>query len=308
MHRQLVKILASALLLTWCGLAWSAEPTGAAFCVTCHDSEDLPDMSRSTHGFKADKRAPDCTNCHGASETHAHKPKGVSKRPSPDVTFGKSANNALSAAARSQACLSCHDKDPDRALWSGSQHVMADVACDSCHKVHSNHDKMVDKSTQADACYTCHKSQRTQMNRPSHHPVPEGKMTCSSCHNVHGSAGPKLAKRDSTNATCYSCHAEKRGPMLHQHEPVVDDCVSCHNPHGSNVAGMLSSRPPMLCKQCHTPHVEGGLGVIGGQGVNVLTPTTRGQNPITVWQGRSCMNCHTQIHGSNNPASQFLLH
>ena len=39
-------------------------------------------------------------------------------------------------------------------------------------------------------------------------------MTCSDCHNVHGSVGPALAKRDSTNETCYTCHAEKRGPFV----------------------------------------------------------------------------------------------
>jgi hypothetical protein len=26
-------------------------------------------------------------------------------------------------------------------------------------------------------------------------------------------------------------------------------------------------------------------------------------NVAGMWQGRSCMNCHTQVHGSNNPSS-----
>jgi DmsE family decaheme c-type cytochrome len=82
-------------------------------------------------------------------------------------------------------------------LWSGSQHHMANVTCDTCHKTHANKDKIVSKAAQAEVCYTCHKEQRAQVNKPSHHPDPEGKMTCSDCHNVHGSTGPKLAKRDS---------------------------------------------------------------------------------------------------------------
>ena len=45
-------------------------------------------------------------------------------------------------------------------------------------------------------------------------------MTCSDCHAVHGSAGPKLAKRDTVNTTCYTCHAEKRGPFVWEHAPV----------------------------------------------------------------------------------------
>ena len=184
------------------GSAWSAEPVGAALCVTCHDSDDLPDMSRSAHGFTADKRAPDCISCHGASDAHAHnrRPAGVSERPHPDRMFTK--KSTTPANERSAACLACHNKDAKRALWAGSQHDAADIACNSCHKIHGNSDKVLSKATQTDVCYTCHKEQRTQMNRPSHHPVPEGKMSCSDCHNPHGSAGPKLVKRDSINDTC----------------------------------------------------------------------------------------------------------
>lgn len=293
---------------------WGAEPepTGAAFCVTCHDEEDLPDMSRSAHGFAADKRAPDCISCHGASDTHAHKPAGASERPKPDVRFGE--KSPVAAAGRSRACQSCHDRDAKRALWAGSQHQAADVACDSCHKVHANRDKALDKSAQADLCFACHKQQRSQMNRPSHHPIPEGKMTCSDCHNVHGSAGPMLAKRDNFNDTCYTCHAEKRGPFVHPHEPVGEDCANCHNAHGSTVAGMLKARAPLLCQQCHTPHVQGDVGAIVGQrGVfgpaapgqtaPLMTNTTGGKNVVNIWQGRSCANCHTQVHGSNNPSA-----
>jgi len=115
---------------------------------------------------------------------------------------------------------------------------------------------------------------------------------------VHGSAGPKLVKRDSINDTCYTCHAEKRGPFVHPHEPVAEDCSTCHNAHGTTVAAMLKARPPLLCQQCHTPHAATGVGLVPGQ----LTGATRGQNSVTIWQGRSCMNCHTQVHGSNNPS------
>jgi len=281
-------------------------------CIECHDSEDLADNSRSAHGFAADKRAPACTTCHGASPTHVKKPEGVKERPRPDISFAKKTPH--SAEARSAVCLGCHDRDSKRALWAGSQHAAADVACNSCHKVHANHDKaLAKKGDEAQLCYSCHKEQRAQMSRPSHHPVPEGKMACSDCHNPHGSAGPKLVKRDSTNATCFECHAEKRGPFVHQHEPVVDDCSNCHNPHGSTVAAMLKSRPPLLCQQCHTPHVAGGVGAVAGQpGVRTIAPgqvqplimaTTSGKNVVNIWQGRSCLNCHTQVHGSNNPSA-----
>jgi DmsE family decaheme c-type cytochrome len=290
--------------------AWAAGETGAKLCVTCHDEEDLPDMSRTAHGFSADKRTPDCISCHGPSPTHAKKPADVKERPRPDRMFIRS--YASPPAERNAACLNCHNKDPQRALWASSQHAGADLACNSCHKIHANRDKVLSKATQTEVCYSCHKEQRTQLNKASHHPIPEGKMSCADCHNVHGSAGPKLVKRDSTNATCYTCHAEKRGPFVHQHEPVVEDCANCHNPHGSNVAALLKARPPLLCQQCHTPHVAGSVGALAGQsGVSspaagltqpLINATSSGKNVVNLWQGRSCLNCHTQIHGSNNPS------
>jgi DmsE family decaheme c-type cytochrome len=310
MHRVWRSALIALAVL--CGPAWSAtEPTGAAFCVTCHDEDDLPDMSRSAHAAASDKRIPDCIACHGESKDHARKPANVSERPRADRRFGKKA--AMPAHERTAVCLGCHDKVARHALWSGSPHETADLACENCHRVHANHDRMLTRETQTEACFACHKEQRAQMNRPSHHPLPEGKMTCSDCHNAHGSGGPKLAKRETTNDTCFTCHAEKRGPFVHAHEPVAEDCSNCHNPHGSTIPAMLTARAPMLCQQCHTPHVAGGVGAVGGQ-PGVFTPgpggsppqvgaVTGGKNVVNLWQGRSCMNCHTQVHGSNNPSA-----
>jgi DmsE family decaheme c-type cytochrome len=298
-----------------------ADAEASKACVKCHDKEDLPDMSRSAHAATADARTPTCVTCHGPSPTHVNKPAGVKERPHPDRLFSKSGGSP--ASERNAACLACHTKDAQRTLWHGSAHEAADVACSSCHKIHANHDKVLAKATQTEVCFACHKEQRTQMQRPSHHPVPEGQMSCSDCHNPHGSAGEHLARRDSTNDTCYTCHAEKRGPFVHQHEPVTQDCATCHNPHGSTVASLLKARAPLLCQQCHTPHVAGGVGAVGGQpGVYppavpgqvapAITAVTGGKNVVNIWQGRSCTNCHTQVHGSNNPSTtgptpQFLF-
>jgi DmsE family decaheme c-type cytochrome len=282
------------------------DAEASAVCLGCHE-EHQQQMARSAHSVAADARTPTCVSCHGASEKHAGDPAEVK----PDRHFKGKA--ALSAADASASCLNCHDKDARRALWATSAHPAADVGCTSCHKVHVNSDRALAKRTQADVCYACHKEQRAHANRPSRHPVAEGKMTCSDCHSVHGSAGPKLAKRDSTNDTCFLCHAEKRGPFVYSHHS-NEDCGQCHHPHGSNVPAMLTARAPMLCQQCHTPHVSGDVGALGGQ-PGVFPPPVPGQsspavppgssakNVVNMWQGRSCMGCHTQVHGSNNPAT-----
>ncbi|HJV54307.1 MAG TPA: DmsE family decaheme c-type cytochrome [Noviherbaspirillum sp.] len=273
---------------------------GDAKCTSCHDEADSPQLlaiGRTRHGTNADERTPTCTKCHGESNSHADY-KGSDKPPKPDVTFTKNTKN--SAEERSGACLSCHKKDANRSHWAGSTHQARDVACSSCHTVHAGHDKVRDKKTQPEVCFACHKEQRTQVNRPSHHPIMEGKVACSDCHNTHGSAGPKLMKRDSVTETCYTCHMEKRGPFVHNHQPVDEDCSNCHNPHGTTAESMLKARPPFLCHQCHTPH--GGFipQVVGNQ---VVAPgaTGAGKSGANVTQGRACMNCHTQVHGTNNP-------
>ena len=287
------------------------DAEASSLCQACHEEHQLQ-MAGHKHSVSADPRTPSCVSCHGASDKHAENPAEVK----PDKRFkGKDALRGNDASA---ACLTCHEKDYGRVVWATSPHPSADVACTSCHKAHVSRDPVLAKATEPSVCYTCHQAQRTQVNLASRHPIAEGKMGCSDCHEVHGSAGPKLVKKDSTNDTCYTCHAEKRGPFVHPHQPVTEDCASCHNPHGSSVSRMLTARAPILCQQCHTPHVAGSVGALGGQpGVfppavpgqfqSEVTATSGGKNVVNMWQARSCLNCHTQVHGSNNPASGALL-
>ena len=280
---------------------------GDAKCTKCHDEADGPELlaiGKTKHGTRADDRAPTCTSCHGESVEHLGH-KGSGKPPKPDRIFSKS----IAAEARNDACLGCHQKDSKRSHWVGSTHETREVACSSCHKVHTAKDQVRDKRTQAEVCFTCHKEQRTQYQRPSRHAILEGKISCSDCHNVHGSIGPKLLKRDSTVETCYQCHMEKRGPFVRSHEPVNEDCGNCHTPHGSNAEFMLKARPPFLCNECHSPH-GAQMPQIAGQSA---AATPLGKNAVTYTQGRGCVNCHTQVHGSNNPSRsesptpQYLL-
>jgi len=286
-----------------------------AKCTSCHDEADSPKLlsiGKTRHGTTADHRTPTCTSCHGDSDAHL-KHKGSDKPPKPDRTFGKATQTP--PEVRNQACLSCHEKDSKRHMWQGSPHETRGLACSSCHQIHTAQDKVRDKRTQPEVCFTCHKEQRSQVNKPSHHPIPEGKITCSDCHNAHGSPGPKLLVKRSVNATCYTCHAEKRGPFVHNHAPVVEDCGNCHNPHGTIADSLLKTRPPFLCQQCHDPanHLAQVPGVAGRVDSNrlanssgtpgLLSRGTNTMNSIGETQGRACLNCHTQIHGSNTPAN-----
>jgi DmsE family decaheme c-type cytochrome len=280
---------------------------GDAKCTRCHDEgDDKPVLAiaQTRHGVKADGRTPTCTSCHGESDRHINKPADATERPKPDVLFkGKGKSEA---AAINGQCLNCHQAGK-RAHWSGSKHEMEGLACSNCHAVHTPHDNVLTKATQPEVCFACHKTERAQTHRISHHPVNEGKVVCADCHNPHGSTGPKLLAEDSVNDTCYTCHAEKRGPFLWEHAPVQDDCTNCHTPHGSTNAPLLKARAPWLCQECHSG--DHGKNLYSGANLPAGNVTTvnglqglANQSPPAQANARACLNCHVLVHGSNHPA------
>jgi DmsE family decaheme c-type cytochrome len=125
-------------------------------------------------------------------------------------------------------------------------------------------------------------------------PIREGKLTCSNCHNPHGSVygTESLIREASINDNCYKCHADKRGPLLHEHAPVRENCLNCHEAHGSNHEYLLKVQRPRLCAECHSFAHGGQPGLAANQ--------------IYAF-GHGCNNCHTQIHGSNHPSGAFFL-
>jgi DmsE family decaheme c-type cytochrome len=294
-----------------------------AVCTKCHDASEIKPVLaiyQTKHGVKGDSRTPSCQSCHGDSEDHVKNTAGKATRNMPDVVFGTKRGSSGAYApsetkAQNAACLSCHNKDLKRTHWAGGAHQVGDVACASCHELHTAHDKVRDKQTQPEVCFACHKEQRADSIKFSHHPIGEGKVVCSDCHNPHGSAGPKLLKKNTVTETCYSCHAEKRGPFLWEHQPATEDCTTCHTPHGSNITPLLKSRPPFLCDECHNgPHnstVPYGRGAaVGRPGAEFVQPDTPATHDAGFGDrsaaGRACMNCHSMVHGSNSPSGAFL--
>jgi DmsE family decaheme c-type cytochrome len=153
---------------------------------------------------------------------------------------------------------------------------------------------------QAGVCFECHSRQRAEYAKPFHHPLEGNLMSCAGCHGPHGSSNEFSLRRASINDTCYSCHAEKRGPFLWEHAPVAEDCSNCHVPHGSSQPGLLTLRAPLLCQQCHSQVGHPGF-AYGPEGL----PGGTGQ-PSSYLVAGSCLNCHSQVHGSNHPSGSRL--
>jgi len=151
-------------------------------------------------------------------------------------------------------------------------------------------------------CYQCHGDVRAQFQLPDHHPVPEGRMACTDCHDPHkGSVykggGTALL---SENEMCLRCHPAQQGPYVFEHAATREGCTTCHNPHGSINAKLLTARDSNLCLKCHFEQASGGQILIGGS-VHESAVVHRLEQG-TCWTA----GCHEAVHGSRvSPTLQF---
>jgi DmsE family decaheme c-type cytochrome len=268
---------------------------GAETCKACHEDKynsfSHTKMGRLfLHQPRNASEANGCENCHGPGKAHVD--AGGGKGKGGLITFAK--NDPTPVEKRNAVCLSCHNKG-DRLFWQGSPHESRDVACTNCHRIMEKVSPryQLARETVIDTCGTCHIQKRAQTMRTSHMPLREGKMTCTSCHNPHGTVTESLLKAPSLNDVCFNCHAEKRGPFLWNHPPQIESCANCHDPHGSNHENLLKVAKPRLCQQCHDPtfHPTRPYGPANANGANARFV-----------RGQSCLSCHVNIHGSNHPA------
>ena len=277
--------------------AYSAK--GADTCLTCHNDEKMLLIFRTPHGQGADANAPfahrQCESCHGAGGTHAGR-RMAGAGVEPVISFGRGADTPVKT--QNAVCMDCHTRDVGLP-WTGSMHERNDIACADCHSLHKPVDPVTRMTEQSAVCFACHKKQRADSFKPYSHPVRFGVMTCTSCHNPHHSTADALLKKNTFNELCWSCHADLRGPYLFEHAPASEDCSLCHTAHGSIHPAMLTRRPPLLCQSCHSQ--------AGHPSLSFTPNSLPGNNPSAFVVGRSCMNCHSQIHGSNHPSGSKLM-
>jgi len=273
---------------------------GADSCLMCHKSGkwgDVMPIFKTRHGSMMDPNAPfsneQCESCHGPSNAHVKAKK--KSEVSPAVTFGK--DSEVSVATQNETCLTCH-KDQTAMGWFGSMHESVDVGCASCHSLHQERDPIFDPLEQQQVCFECHQRVRADTFKTSGHGLRFGSLDCSSCHNVHDGNNDFQLVRETVNDTCFECHADKRGPFLWEHAPATEDCSLCHDVHGSNHPAALSKRPPLLCQQCHSAVGHPSL---------ALTSEDTDNNRSRFLLSRGCMNCHSQVHGSNHPSGSTQL-
>jgi DmsE family decaheme c-type cytochrome len=248
-----------------------------ASCISCH-KEIKGTTARPEHYHG------NCETCHAGGDAHRQ-----------SIAKGESGIGSI-ANPQSAECRTCHKNDRKLMNWAFSVHSKAGGNCSDCHAVHAspvtrNTSVATPKVDQNSAvCIKCHLDTNSQFRMRSHHPVLEGAMGCTGCHNPHGSDQTALVSKSDQ---CLSCHQQYRGPMVFQHAPVVEDCTSCHAPHGSPNRGLLSVSQPAVCLQCHS--IAGGK---HGYGTGPEPAPKAGTRTISGTVLRSCTSCHGAIHGS----------
>ena len=278
---------------------------GTEVCITCHEDQNHRFKNTIMGKVMARPRTPlearGCESCHGPGKAHVEAGGGKDSIP---VRFGHDSKNSVEE--QNSVCLDCHQRG-NRLFWKGSPHESRAMACVDCHQVKQELQPRLSsetrysaplsenrgvKKSQPELCLGCHQMRRAQLQRSSHMPYREGKVTCTSCHNPHGTPNPKQLIQSTVNENCLTCHTERRGPFLWEHPPVMENCANCHEAHGTNNPQLLKVRMPRVCDSCHV------------SSRHPVTPTLL--NAIRDFN-RGCTNCHSAIHGSNNPSGNAFL-
>jgi DmsE family decaheme c-type cytochrome len=263
---------ADAAALEAAGATW-VEP---ARCIRCHPDYH-PEMDRSGHRELASEGKA-CATCHGNGSLHAA--AGGLRRLILEPTKQE-------AAAADRACAECHD-GLERPLlrWTCSEHRAENVACVACHDPNARRGATL-VAKDPDLCLKCHPDTGNEFRLPSRHRVLEGALRCNDCHDPHANESG-FHRFELTREACLRCHPEKGGPFVFDHAAKeIEGCVACHRPHGSTAPRLLETRDVLpLCLACHPD-----------------LPTTHEMRRGGAF--RNCLQCHTEIHGSDTSRNFF---
>ena len=270
------------------GQSLGPDFAGSEICATCHEEvakgfADNPHVKMAQmHG----KSGVTCENCHGPGKAHA-------ESADPSKIFNPAKATAKEVDSK---CLDCHRGQ--HANFQKSGHGEANVSCIGCHSIHADKERLL-KVAQPTLCFQCHTDVKPQFSMPFHHRVEEGAVSCSDCHDPHGTFGRKgLRASAQQDAVCTKCHSETAGPFVYEHAVVkTEGCTACHFPHGSPNPRLLNrANVNTICLQCHSPSP------------NFTTGEPVGPSHNQAAQYQSCTICHSEIHGSNVSAVFFNTH
>lgn len=239
-------------------------------CRDCH-VEASAVIEAGPHRAALERDARFCTSCHGDAAKHLASPEAA------NIIRGEEIAK-WSSEMQASACASCHAREFPG--WRQAAHA-SEGLCWSCHAAKAMHSR--NEPAPAEPCVSCHREVGAQMRMHYRHPLENGQMSCTSCHDVHGRT--PNAQQLVADATCLRCHEEQSGPFVFAHGAMENGCSSCHAPHGSAHRGQLRTAGNGTCLSCH---VQTNFPTVGSA-----------SHDFRLSGGGRCWDCHSEVHGSN---------
>ena len=177
---------------------------------SCYDCHKGMINTRNTHAPAANWLCVDCHN--GKYGEFNMQDEGKSKYLAPNPM--------------AKTCASCHDEVQEWDMNKYRHGPLGDGRCERCHNPHGSDNKFFLRKNIWDLCVTCHSDHASGKHVISSigfgptitggHPTknkkdpsrPGRELSCSSCHNPHGSQGTKMLRMKGSMAfgVCQRCH------------------------------------------------------------------------------------------------------
>jgi len=273
---------------------WSQSAHAQAACGDCHDPHGVRDRDGVIAGMLAQRQPAVCTTCH-----HGSRASDIRSKLNQPYVHG-----TLSRRADCSDCHNVHQvikdpapssNDPSSRLAGVSrvQVVNGGAGVVPAYRLLTANDP--GEAKEFEVCFKCHSTygkqplgqsdfaRLTNPGNPSFHPIQatgknpridpqsfandyaaDSLVTCSDCHESHGSSYRYLLKK-SADDLCFDCHSRDtytsgapgsrfEGHALHAGAQKIA-CFACHETHGStrNAALIATGRFPGITTYIQTP-------------------------------------------------------